>query len=141
MPAKLITLNYVEEKQKRGFDIQGLQKSAVFKGRHIEDIGIHSINPGNERGGHYHKRKTEWLLPLNGKALFVWADAQNPKQGDLKQFIIQADYAKPCLIEIPPFVAHWVKNMGLEVFVMASFSTEDFNQENPDKYKVELPKK
>jgi UDP-2-acetamido-2,6-beta-L-arabino-hexul-4-ose reductase len=140
MPVKLIPLTYAEEKQKRGFDIQGLQKSAVFNGKCIEDIGIHSINPGNERGGHYHERKTEWLLPLNGKALFIWTDTQKPKQKDLQQFLIQADYKKPCLVEIPPLVTHWVKNSNLEVFVMVSFSTEDFNQQRPDTYKIELLK-
>jgi oxalate decarboxylase/phosphoglucose isomerase-like protein (cupin superfamily) len=138
MPVRFITLNYVEDKQKRGFDIQGLQKSMAFNGRSIEDIGIHSVNPDNQRGGHYHKQKTEWLLPLSGKALLIWTEKQNPKQEDIKQFTIEANYKEPCLIEIPPLVIHWVKNNNLEVFVMASLSTEDFNSQNPDTYKIEL---
>jgi oxalate decarboxylase/phosphoglucose isomerase-like protein (cupin superfamily) len=138
MPAKLITLKYVEDKQKRGFDIQGLQKSRVFDGKSINDIGIHSVNPGNERGGHYHRRKTEWLLPLSGKALFFWTEKQNPKQEDLQQITIQANYKEPCVIEIPPMVVHWVKNNDIEVFVMASLSTQDFNSQKPDTFKIEL---
>jgi oxalate decarboxylase/phosphoglucose isomerase-like protein (cupin superfamily) len=138
MPAKFLTLKYVEDKLKRGFDIQGLQKSGIFDGKSIDDIGIHSVNPGNERGGHYHKQKTEWLLPLSGKALFIWTEKQNPKQEDLTQVSIQTDYKELSLIEIPPMVVHWVKNINLEVFVMASLSSQDFNAQNPDTYKIEL---
>jgi dTDP-4-dehydrorhamnose 3,5-epimerase-like enzyme len=136
MPVRMISLSYKEDKQKRGFDIQNLQKSKVFNGRNIEDIAVHSVNAGNERGGHYHKNKTEWLMPLIGRAWLVWADKLNPEVPDLKVDSFDANFKASFVAEIPPMVVHWVRNSSAEVFVMASFCTLEYDERNPDTYKV-----
>jgi dTDP-4-dehydrorhamnose 3,5-epimerase-like enzyme len=138
LPAKAILLSYIEGKH--GFDILGLQKSAYFNGRAIEDIAFHSINPHDERGGHFHKRKTEWLMPISGKALLIWTDKPNPRAADLKHLEIVANYAEPILIEITPSTIHWVKNESPQPFIMVALSTENYNPQQPDTYKIELPK-
>ncbi|MCW4030155.1 MAG: WxcM-like domain-containing protein [Candidatus Bathyarchaeota archaeon] len=133
MPIKVIPLSYKQDS--RGFDVLGLQKSDVFNGKSIEDICIHSVNPGEERGGHYHKIKTEWLLPLSGSASFLWTDKQQPRQDDLEVVPVVAGFQNLCVLEIPPMVSHWLKNNSAQVFVMASFSSHDYNALIPDTFK------
>ena len=138
MNIKRINLSRNEDKEGRGFEMQGLQKSKVFQGKNIEDIVIQSISPRKDRGGHYHERKTEWFLALSGKAELIWTDKLNPEKTDLHIELFDADLNTPYVLEVPPFVVHWVKNNTNEVFLMASFSTEEYNPSNPDTCRVML---
>ncbi len=132
MPVKLVKLAFVQGKT--GFDIQGLQKSAIFDGYSIEDIGIHSIKPNDERGSHYHIQKIEWLLPLSGSASFFWSDEQNPI--NVSKLQLRANWHEPYIVEISPMTSHIVRNTTKEEFIMASFSTRDFDSLHSDNFKV-----
>jgi len=46
------------------------------------------------------------------------------------------DFRNPFVIEIPPMVVHWVKNIDPQVFIMVSFSNRDYNEQQPDIFKV-----
>jgi oxalate decarboxylase/phosphoglucose isomerase-like protein (cupin superfamily) len=121
-----------------GFEIQGLQKSKVFEGNSIDDIIIQSINVGQKRGGHYHKQKTEWFLPLSGKATLLWSDNLTAKRSQLKTLTMEANLKEPYVYKIPSLVAHWTENNCSQPFVMAIFNTKEYDQKNTDTYKVQL---
>lgn len=138
MRVKKVRLVTRKDSKSRGFVIQGLQKSDTFQGKAIEDIVVQSINPAKERGGHYYKHKTEWFMALRGEASLIWTEKTNPKERDLKTMPLTEDFENPYVLEVPPMVCHWVRNNTKDVFIMVSFSTEEYNQEKPDSYKVEL---
>ncbi len=121
-----------------GFVIQGLQKSKIFEGNSIDDIIIQSINVGQKRGGHYHEQKTEWFLPLSGKATLLWSTNLTPKKSQLKTLIMEANLKEPYVYKIPPLVAHWTENNYFQPFMMAIFNTKEYDQKNTDTYEVKL---
>lgn len=139
MAVKKIELRYNEDVNGRGFVIQGLQKSQVFQNNHIADIVIQSINGRKMRGGHYHKRKTEWFMPLRGKATLIWTNNLNPKKEDLKYEPLEANLKTPYVLEIPPLILHWTKNNSDNPFIMATFNTAEHNQQNSDNHAVNMP--
>lgn len=138
MSVKKVPLEYNEDQKGRGFEIQGLQKSKTFQGKSIEDVVIQSINPKKERGGHYHKRKTEWFIALRGEAFLIWTEKTNPEETDLKTMPLKEDFENPYVLEVPPMISHWVRNDSKDVFLMASFSTEEYNSTDPDSFKVKI---
>ncbi len=138
MGVNRVELLYNQDKGERGFEIQNLQKSKIFRGKSIEDIVIQSINSGKDRGGHYHERKMEWFMALDGKATLFWTENLKPAKSDLNTELLESDFKDPYVLEIPPMVVHWVKNYTKEVFIMTSFSTEEYSSQKPDSYKVEM---
>jgi dTDP-4-dehydrorhamnose 3,5-epimerase-like enzyme len=127
-----------EDKDGRGFEIQGLQKSVIFEGKNIQDIVIQSIHPLKDRGDHCHKRKTEWFIALNGKAELLWADNLNPKKAEVHKEAFGTNFNEPYVFEIPPFVVHTIINNSKEDFLMASFCSEEYDPN--DTIKVKIPR-
>ena len=140
MVVKKVFLNRENGSKQKGWEMQGLQKSKAFNGKDIRDIVIQSINKGQERGGHYHKQKTEWFFAIAGKAKVLWCECaheKGAKKKDRKEILLEADYENPYLIEITPETCHWVKNDLDCDFRMIAFSSEEFNRDNSDNPKCE----
>jgi oxalate decarboxylase/phosphoglucose isomerase-like protein (cupin superfamily) len=135
---KRIRLLPHEDKDGRGFEIQGLQKSVVFKGKNIQDIVMQSVRPKKDRGDHCHKRKTEWFIALKGKAELLWADNLNPKKSEVHKETFEKDFDEPYVFEIPPLAVHTVINNSCEDFIMASFCSEEYD--SSDIIKVKIPR-
>lgn len=55
----------------RGWVVDLLAAEGISIGS-IGDFHITSINPGKERGNHFHKNATEWIFFLGGKATLLW---------------------------------------------------------------------
>ena len=71
------------------------------------------------RGNHYHPNSTEWLLVFGGAALFCW---QDPEDGIIYKEKIGEE--EPALFEIPPNIAHVIKNSGQrDIYIMAVTSS------------------
>lgn len=134
-------MEHHDDDHSRGFKIQSLQKSNKFQGKVIEDIVVQSINPGKERGGHYHKRKTEWFMALCGEASLIWSEKTDPEEKDLKIIPLKTDFNRPYMLEVQPMICHWIRNRSKEIFLMVSFSTEEYNFKEPDSVKVSIDKR
>ncbi|RJQ38243.1 hypothetical protein C4559_02095 [Candidatus Microgenomates bacterium] len=85
------------------------------------------------RGNHYHKRKREWFSILQGKTKLFLHDL---KTGKKSSYIISSK--KPELVEMEPFVAHTIKNIGSEELIFFEIIDEEFNPEDPDTYPFKI---
>jgi len=79
------------------------------------------------RGGHYHKRKTEWFFVISGEASFYLRDLDTGEEDNL--VIIDKDHL---LLEIPAGVFHTIKSKT-ELYLLVA-SSEVFNKDDPDTY-------
>jgi dTDP-4-dehydrorhamnose 3,5-epimerase-like enzyme len=125
-----LTLNV--DKNGRGFEIQGMQKSKLLEGCDVKDIVLQTIRPHKIRGNHYHLKKTEWFLPLRGLAILSWSDVDGPSQ-EKHSVVMAADFQNPKLYLIQPKTCHAIENKSEEDFYMLAMSSEDYDQEDNPK--------
>ncbi|MGC8979542.1 WxcM-like domain-containing protein [Caldisericum sp.] len=93
----------------------------------ISQIYVSYSVKGIVRGGHYHKRKTEWFFVINGEASFYLRDLNTGEENDLQ--ITAEDHM---LVEIPPGVFHTIKSKTELYLVVAS--SEVFDKNDSDTY-------
>lgn len=88
--------------------------------------------PGKVKGNHYHKKKTEWVYIVCGKAKMAFL---NVETGESSQMTV-AD--NTTVIKIPPMIAHGFKNTGSETLYVMIYSDKVYDRENPDSYPEEV---
>ena len=90
------------------------------------------IKPECSRGNHYHKRKEEWFLCMRGECELKLTDVRSNRT---KKMVL--DSSKKKFVKIKPFENHVLKNLSenekCEILIIIS---EEFNQEDPDTYKL-----
>ena len=111
-------------KDHRGFLLRLVRKEHVDD-RIFGDSYIVSSIPGVVRGNHFHKRTTEWFCLIKGKGCL------GLKKGEQVDFI-NLDDKNFKLIEIPPGIAHAIKNTGDEVMIFFAYADERFNPDDDD---------
>lgn len=131
MPIEIKQLTQNVDRDSRGFEIQGMQKSKLFDGMDLRDIVLQTIRPHKIRGNHYHIKKTEWFFPIRGSAILSWSDI-NGAEIQLHTILMSTDFQNPKMYKILPKTCHVVENKTEEDFYMLAFSSEDFDQsDNP----------
>jgi len=85
--------------------------------------------PGEVRGNHYHKRKTEWYCVIRGKAILTMV---SNKTRERKETIMGEN--KLTLVEIPPNYFHSIKNVGEKEMMLLVYVNESFNSMDADTY-------
>ena len=108
----------------RGFLLRLVRKEHVGD-RNFGDSYVISSIPGVVRGNHFHKRTTEWFCLIKGKGCL------GLKKGEQVDFI-DLDDKNFKLIEIPPGIAHAIKNTGDDVMIFFAYADERFNPEDDD---------
>ena len=83
---------------------------------------IVSINPKQARAKHYHKEKTEIIAPVYGKVEIILEDIYTKKR---KNIVLSADDDQIKLIQIPPKIAHIVKNPTDNICRIVVFSNSN----------------
>jgi len=129
-PKPLETRHTVKQNLEIGLEIQNLQFSKVFDKNPIKDIVIQTINPHTRRGEHYHTKKTEWFVALDGQAELSWKEV-GKLDGEVHRETMVADFEHLRIFEVQPNTCHWVDSYSEKVFLMASFSTVEFNESEP----------
>ena len=102
-----------------------------------EDVGndafgivlLTTARPGQVKGGHYHKRKTEWYCVIKGTGLLTII---NNASGKKEEHILRQK--KMLLIRIPPNYTHFIKNIGNDEMFLLAYVDEAFNPSDPDTY-------
>lgn len=92
-------------------------------------ILITTAKPGQEKGKHYHKRKTEWYFVISGKGRLTLTDIVT---GDKEEVVIEEDNMN--VVEIPPNNFHEIKNIGETDMCLLVYVSEKFNPNDPDTY-------
>lgn len=98
----------------------------------IKDFGlilVTTAKPGQTKGGHYHKRKTEWYCVLRGKGLLTLVDNKSNEKTEM-----EIGEGNMVLVKITPLTTHTIKNIGdVELFLLV-YVDESFNEQDPDTY-------
>lgn len=100
--------------------------------KQINQVYFTTTKPNAVRGNHVHKRKTEWFCVVQGEALLL---LRYP-EGKQEELMLSSN--KMMLIEIPPGVAHAIKNTGKSDMHLLSAVDEVYNPENSDTFPILL---
>jgi len=97
-------------------------------------LSVLTINPGCERGGHYHTRKTEWFCCLSGKC---WLDLSSAltQSNEVHRYYLSGD--KKEFFAIDPLWSHKVTNAEDTECVVLIICDEEFDPEDPDTFRTE----
>lgn len=100
----------------------------------IKQVNYSEMPPGAIKAFHLHKKQTDyWFVPPSSKMLLVLFECRDGKPFPFERMILGPD---PQVIEIPPGVAHGVKNVGLNDGVIIYGVTERFDPVNPDEHRL-----
>ena len=69
-------------------------------------------------------------MALEGEAELTWRWVGSKEKHTVS---LRKDSENPYLLKILPMTCHLVKNISNTVFVMAAFSTKEYNPKEPDK--------
>jgi len=109
-------------------DARGALFEAV-KTLHGGQCFISTSHPGVTRGNHYHSRKIERFLVLQGNGLIRLRRLLVPK---VHEFRVSG--AAPCYIDMPTFHTHDITNVGAGELVTLFWSHEIYDPGQPDTY-------
>jgi dTDP-4-dehydrorhamnose 3,5-epimerase len=92
--------------------------------------------PGSIRAWVYHNRQFDRLAFVMGTFEVALYDTRpnSPTANRLNVFALGA--AQPCLLRIPPFVIHGVRNAGTESSTFVNMPTQVYHREDPDKARL-----
>jgi len=93
--------------------------------------------PGVVKAWHYHRKQTDHFVCVRGQMKVVLYDARpdSATKGMVNEFVI-GDHA-PFLIEIPNLVYHGFKCISEQEAIVINFTTECYDYQNPDEFRVE----
>lgn len=116
------------KKDERGWLTEIVQQKDVG----AKDFGVVLITtalPGQIKGNHYHKRKTEWYCVVKGKGLLTLVDlhAKDKKE-------IEIGEENMILVKIPPLTFHRLTNIGNDELLLLTYVDEPFDESNPDTF-------
>lgn len=122
------------KKDHRGWVAEILrQEDLSEKEKKFGQIHISTAKPGQIKGKHYHKRKTEWFCVIAGNGILTLIDKKN---GGKKQLVIGKN--NMVTVKIPPNTWHAIENTGKSEMYLLAYISEPFNPKNPDTYFEEL---
>lgn len=123
--------NYADH---RGSLAENIQLDIMEASRHFF---VSKSKPGVIRGNHYHKRKSEWFLIIQGICEIHVEDVETKE----KASIVVRDEDR-VLVHMEPFKSHAFQNIGEGEMILLALVNEPHNQEDPDTYEyVLLPTK
>jgi len=101
----------------------------AVKTLHGGECFISSTRPGITRGNHYHLRKIERFLVLQGEAVIR---IRRVLTEDATDFRVSGNH--PAYIDMPTLHTHSIKNVGSEELVTLFWAHEIFDPQSPDTY-------
>jgi dTDP-4-dehydrorhamnose 3,5-epimerase-like enzyme len=96
----------------------------------IKQISVCSINPGETRGGHYHKKLNEGFIVIEGEMMVTLQHCNDPE--DLEHWMLMEGQ----LMFMPQHYIHTVcsaiPDQGCKFIVITD---KEFDPDNPDTYR------
>ncbi len=92
--------------------------------------------PGIVKGWHYHKQQFDHFVVVRGMIKLVLYDSREDSltYKEISEFFIGEH--NPLLVQIPPLVLHGFKAIGIEEAIIINVSSEPFNYQEPDEFRV-----
>jgi len=84
---------------------------------------------GQSRGGHYHKKASEWFTLLVGKSILHLEDISSNET--LK---IDLDAKQPFTVFVPPNIAHRFENTGDDPLILIAYTDELYDSTDTISY-------
>ncbi len=119
----------MKHEDERGYLIEVLRSDFIKE--EIKHIHFSTSKPNAFRGKHYHKRKVEWFCVIKGVAKLTLEDI-NTKE--TKELILSDE--NPSSVEIQPYIAHTLQNIGNDDMYLLSIVNEVFNPKDTDTYGI-----
>ena len=93
--------------------------------------------PGVVKAWHMHKKQTDSMCVLSGRAKIVIYDARENSStyGEINEFFPGID--NRLLIQIPPLVYHGFKNIGHDEVLVLNCPDSAYNHDAPDELRLE----
>ncbi len=91
------------------------------------ELYLVTLKEGAVRGGHFHRKTTEWFLPVRGK---VCIDLAVPGLEARSSFVLDA--STPAVLEVPPGIAHQVVNKGEGSAMLLAYANRVYDANDPD---------
>ena len=93
--------------------------------------------PGIVKGWHYHEKQIDNFVVVKGMMKVVLYDRRedSPTKGEINEFFM-GDH-NPILLQIPIGVLHGFKCISENEAMVINITTEPYNRENPDEYRVD----
>jgi len=105
----------------------------VFRFAKQGQVFFSTTKPGVTRGNHYHTRKTERFLVVEGEAVLR---LRPRKSSEVREY--QVSGAEPCVVEIPIGYVHNITNVGSGLMVLLVWVNELFDPDDPDTFFEEV---
>jgi UDP-2-acetamido-2,6-beta-L-arabino-hexul-4-ose reductase len=96
-------------------------------------VFLSTTKPGITRGNHFHRRKVERFLVVQGTAEIR---VRHVLSGDTHTF--EVDGSKPQAIDIPTLHTHNISNVGDDELLTLFWAHEHFNPDDSDTYFLEV---
>jgi UDP-2-acetamido-2,6-beta-L-arabino-hexul-4-ose reductase len=120
------TIKLRERIDQRGNLVENTKEQVMLETRHFF---VSKSIPGVIRGNHYHKRKKEYFLVIQGMCEIVMKDLINNKVESIK--VSSRDNV---LVLVEPNKAHAIRNIGDIELILLALVNEPLDQKNPDTY-------
>ncbi len=112
-----IRLQHKVWRDERGWGLSPLEAAGLPAGAAPGNLHVVSLEPGAVRGNHIHPDSTEWFLLCGGPAEIAWQSGPLPPR---RESILPDD--GPALYEVPPGVAHAIRNRSRREIILLAFS-------------------
>ena len=96
-----------------------------------------TVNLGIVKGWHYHKKQVDNFVCVSGMIKLVAYDSRSgsPTKGLVNEFCIGTHNL--LLVQIPAGVYHGFKGLSHPEAVIINISTEPYNRQRPDEYRLD----
>jgi len=100
-------------------------------------VYVTTAYPGVVKAWHMHKKQTDQMCVVKGRAKFVLYDGRedSPTYGEINEFFA-GDFHR-LLVQIPPGVYHGFKNIGTDECYVMNVPTHTYNPAEPDEFRVD----
>lgn len=106
----------------------------VFRGDQVPlttsgQVYLTTAFPGHIKGGHHHRRKTEWFCVIGGRGT---VELQDVATGESRVFTL--DRLRPAVLRVPPNTIHRISNPNDQILSVVAYIDELYNPDDPDTY-------
>jgi dTDP-4-dehydrorhamnose 3,5-epimerase-like enzyme len=120
----------------RGSLLKVLMRQQLPEPARFGEIYLTTALRGATRGLHYHERCHEWFCVVAG-SFRMWLRELDPAPGSVCSLELSAD--APCLVHVPPRVAHAFENHACERAVMLAYADRPYDPEDTDTFAYSFP--
>ena len=123
------------KEDERGWFAEVLRFEELYrKKKGFGQIYITVAKPGQIKGKHYHKRKTEYFCVIKGNAILTLVNKKTKSKQKIKM-----GENNMVMVQIPPMIWHAIENIEKknDMYLLANID-ETYNPDDPDTFHEEL---